>query len=178
VRFVIVVGNPRPQSRTLAIAGEAAAAITHAAGLVGEPEIIDLSGLARHLLLPEPSAAVEDAIDQVTAADLLLVASPTFKGTYSGLLKVFLDRLPQRSLGGATAVPVMLMGIREHMPAVDTYLRPLLIELGAAVPGPALAVLESGLDDLDAILGPWADRVASELGSSHAPAAIGAAQAV
>jgi FMN reductase len=177
VRFVIVVGNPRPQSRTLAVAAAAATAITRAAGLTDEPEIIDLSVLARHLLLPEPSAAVEDAIDQVTAADLLLVASPTFKGTYSGLLKVFLDRLPQGALGRAAAVPVMLMGVREHMPAVDAYLRPLLIELGAAVPGPGLAVLESGLDNLDATLGSWAGRVASELGG-HAPAMIAAAQAV
>jgi FMN reductase len=177
VRFVIVVGNPRPQSRTLAVAAAAATAIIRAAGLADEPEIIDLSVLARHLLLPEPSAAVEDAIDQVTGADLLLVASPTFKGTYSGLLKVFLDRLPQRSLSRATAVPVMLMGVRDHLPAVDAYLRPLLTELGAAVPGPGLAVLESGLDNLDATLGSWAGRVASELGG-HAPAMIAAAQAV
>ncbi len=174
--FVIVVGNPRPASRTLTVAGAAAGAITRAAGLAGDGQTIDLCVLARHLLLPEPSPAVEEALDQVSEADLLLVASPTYKGTYTGLLKVFLDRLPHRALDQAVAVPLMLMGVPEHAPAVDAYLRPLLIELGAAVPVPGLAVLESDLGRLDAVLGPWADRVASALGGRRR--AVPAAQAV
>jgi FMN reductase len=174
--FVIVVGNPKPASRTLTVAAAAASAVTRAAGLQDHPRTIDLCVLARHLLLPEPSPAVEEALDQVTSADLLLVASPTYKGTYTGLLKVFLDRLPHRALDQAVALPLMLMGIAGHAPAVDAYLRPLLIELGAAVPVPGLAVLESDLDRLDGVLGPWADQVAGVL--SGYPAAHAAAQAV
>jgi FMN reductase len=162
--FVIVVGNPKPASRTRTVAAAAAAAITHAAGLAGSPQAIDLCVLARHLLLPEPSPAVEEALDQVSGADLLLVASPTYKGTYTGLLKVFLDRLPHRALGQAVALPLMLMGVPDHAPAVDAYLRPLLIELGATVPVPGLAVLESDLNRLDDVLAPWADQVAGVLG--------------
>jgi FMN reductase len=162
LRFVVVVGNPKPASRTLTVAAAAADAITRAAGLPADPQTVDLCVLARHLLLPEPSPAVEDAIDQVTAADLVLVASPTFKGTYTGLLKVFFDRLPHRALDRAAAVPLMVMGGPQHAPAVDAHLRPLLAELGA-VPAPGLAVLESDLGRLDAVLGPWADQVAREL---------------
>src|SRR6202046_1178284 len=103
--FVTVVGNPKPASRTLAVATAAAGAITRAAGIAGSPQTIDVCVLARHLLLPEPSPAVEEALDQVTEADLLLVASPTYQGTYTGLLKVFLDRLPDRALGRAGALP-------------------------------------------------------------------------
>ncbi len=168
--FVIVVGNPKPASRTLAVATAAAGAITRAAGLAGSPQTIDVCVLARHLLLPEPSPAVEEALDQVTEADLLLVASPTYKGTYTGLLKVFLDRLPHRALGRAVALPLMLMGVPEHAPAVDAYLRPLLIELGATVPVPGLAVLESDLGRLDDVLKPWADRAGRALVSSGAAA--------
>jgi FMN reductase len=163
LRFVVVVGNPKPASRTLTVAAAAADAITRAAGLAADRQTVDLCVLARHLLLPEPSPAVEDAIDQVTAADLALVASPTFKGTYTGLLKVFFDRLPHRALDRAAAVPLMVMGGPQHAPAVDAHLRPLLAELGAAVPAPGLAVLESDLGRLDAVLGPWADQVAREL---------------
>jgi FMN reductase len=166
--FVIVVGNPRPASRTRAVATAAAGAILRAAGLAGIPQTIDICVLARHLLLPEPSPAVEEALDQVAGADLLLVASPTYKGTYTGLLKVFLDRLPHLALGQAVAMPLMLMGVPDHAPAVDAYLRPLLIELGATVPVPGLAVLESDLDRLDDVLVPWADQVASALASSNA----------
>ncbi len=166
--FVILVGNPKPASRTLAVATAAAGAILRAAGLTGIPQTIDICVLARHLLLPEPCPAVEEALDQVAGADLLLVASPTYKGTYTGLLKVFLDRLPHRALGQAVALPLMLMGVPDHAPAVDAYLRPLLIELGATVPAPGLAVLESDLDRLDGVLAPWADQVASALASSNA----------
>lgn len=161
--FVVVVGNPKPASRTLTVAAAAADAITRAAGLAADCQTVDLCVLARRLLLPEPSPAVEDAIDQVTAADLVLVASPTFKGTYTGLLKVFFDRLPHRALDRAAAVPLMVMGGPQHASAVDAHLRPLLAELGATMPAPGLAVLESDLDRLDAVLGPWADQVAREL---------------
>ena len=60
--FVIVVGNPKPASRTLAVATAAAGAILRAAGLTGLPQTIDICVLARHLLLPEPSPAVEEAL--------------------------------------------------------------------------------------------------------------------
>jgi len=166
--FVTVVGNPKPESRTLAVATAAAGAITRAAGIAGSPRTIDVCVLARHLLLPEPSPAVEEALDEVAGADLLLVASPAYKGTYTGLLKVFLDRLPHRALGRAVALPLMLMGVPDHAPAVDAYLRPLLIELGATVPVPGIAVLESDLDRLDDVLVPWAERAARALASSGA----------
>jgi len=165
MRFVIVVGNPKPASRTLIVATAAADAVTRAAGLAGDRETVDLSVLARHLLLPEPSPAVEDAIEQVIAADLLLVASPTYKGTYTGLLKVFLDRLPHRALEGTMALPLLVMAAPQHAPAVHAYLRPLLAELGAAVLTSGLAVLEADLDELDAVLEPWAERVAGALGA-------------
>ena len=165
MRFVTVVGNPKPASRTLVIAAAAADAVARAAGRAGDRVTVDLSVLARHLLLPEPSPAVEEAIEQVTAADLLLVASPTYKGTYSGLLKVFLDRLPHRSLGGTAALPLMVMAAPQHAMAVHAYLRPLLAELGATVLTSGLAILESDLDQLDAMLEPWAQQVAGALGA-------------
>jgi FMN reductase len=168
--FVTVVGNPKPASRTLAVATAAAGAITRAAGIPGSPQTIDVCVLARHLLLPEPSPAVEEALDQVARADLLLVASPTYKGTYTGLLKVFLDRLPHRALSQTVALPLMMMGVPGHAPAVDAYLRPLLIELGATVPVPGLAVLESELDRLDDVLMPWAERAARALVNTGAAA--------
>jgi FMN reductase len=177
LRFVVIVGNPRPASRTLTVAGSAARAVTWAAGLPDRPVTIDLCVLARHLLLPEPSPAVEEALDQVIGADLLLVVSPTYQGTYTGLLKVFLDRVPHRALGGTMALPLMLMAFAEHAPAVDAHLRPLLVELGASVPVPGLAVLESDLDRLDSVLEPWADQVAGVLAGHPAARATAASSA-
>jgi len=112
---------------------------------------------------PRASAAVEDAVEQVTTADVLVVASPTYKGTYTGLLKVFLDRLPHQGLAGTVAFPLLVMRLPQHALAVEVHLRPLLVELGATVPTPGLAVLEPDLDALDEVLWPWAARVAGDL---------------
>jgi len=163
MRFVTIVGNPKPQSRTLTVALQAAGAIGEAAGLADGGQVIDLSGLARRLLLPEPSAAVEDALELAMGADLLLVASPIYKGTYTGLLKVFLDRLPHQALTGTVAFPLLVMRLPHHALAVEVHLRPLLVELGATVPTPGLAVLEPDLGTLDEALRPWAARVAGDL---------------
>ncbi len=163
MNFTVLVGNPKPASRTLGVAVAAADALSERLDLRSAPEIVDLAGLARRLLLPEPSAAIEDALDVVRSADLLLVASPTFKGTYSGLLKVFLDRLPYRGLAAATALPLLVMNSPHHAYAVETHLRPLLTELGAAVPVPGLAVLESDLGALAPLVRSWAGTVSDAL---------------
>jgi FMN reductase len=171
--FVILAGNPNPQSRTLQIARLAAEAVSQAAGLPAGQQVIDLAGLSRRLLLDEPSPAVEDALEQVTQADLLLVASPTYKGTYTGLLKVFLDRLHYQALSGVTALPVLVLRVPQHALAVEVHLRPLLAELGASVPGPGLAFCESDLDEPARVLGPWAARVTAALGRAAALAQPG-----
>lgn len=165
------MGNPRPESRTHTAALTAARAVIDAAGLnvtggAGDPDpaVIDLSGLASRLLLAEPSPAVEDALEQVVNADVVLVASPTYKGTYTGLLKVFLDRLPGRALAGSVALPLLVMGAPEHALAVEVHLRPLLVELGATVPTPGLALLESQLEPTDrlcSVVTDWADKISS-----------------
>jgi FMN reductase len=152
-RVVVLVGNPRPASRTHAVAARAARAIAPDAA----PETVDLTGLAAALFAPGPSVAVEDAVERVASAGLLLVASPTYKGTYTGLLKAFLDRVP--SLAGVTALPLLVMGSPPHALAVEVHLRPLLVELGATVPTPGLALVESELGRIEEILAEWAVAV-------------------
>jgi FMN reductase len=161
--LVALVGNPRPSSRTRTVAVEAARAVGERLGFPSPHDVIDLAGLAQHLLSPAPSADVEVALELVTEADVLVVASPTYKGTYTGLLKAFLDKLPHRALAGTVALPVLVMGDPAHSLAVEVHLRPLLVELGASVPTPGLAVLESRLPELPELLGGWADRVAPQV---------------
>jgi FMN reductase len=79
----------------------------------------------------------------VAASEVVIVASPTYKATYTGLLKVFLDRFPHQGLGGVTAIPLMLGASDAHALAVEHTLRPLLVELGATVPTRGLFVLDS-----------------------------------
>ncbi|RYY72283.1 MAG: FMN reductase, partial [Comamonadaceae bacterium] len=70
-------------------------------------------------------AAVEAALQDVESADLLLVASPIYRGTYTGLFKHFFDFVHHDSL---IDVPVLLAatgGSDRHALAIDHQLRPL-----------------------------------------------------
>ncbi|WP_067169209.1 NADPH-dependent FMN reductase [Microtetraspora niveoalba] len=161
--IVTLVGNPRAGSRTLDAAVRASEAVAARIGAAEPPEIVDLAGLAPHLFGPQPSASLEIALELVLDADVLVVAGPTYKGAYTGLLKAFLDRLPHRALEGTFALPLLVMGDPKHSLAVEVHLRPLLVELGAIVPTPGLALLESRIPDLDEVLAAWLDQVAPQL---------------
>src|SRR5262245_22826488 len=84
-RNVPVVGNPKPASRTRAAAEAVAATID------GTNATIDLAEHGEALLqwgLP----VVNELKAQVLDATALIVASPTYKASYTGLLKLFLDQ--------------------------------------------------------------------------------------
>lgn len=140
-RTAVVVGNPRADSRTLA------AARLVATELAGEPDlVVDLATVGPALLDPV-SPEVAALVEQVGAADLVVVASPTYKATYTGLLKLFLDRFAGGSGLRGVAVPLMLGGSPAHSLAPEVHLRPLLSELGASIPMRALYVLDRDHDD-------------------------------
>ena len=139
--ITVVVGNPKPRSRTYQ------AAHLVAERLVGrEADLsIDLADLGA-ALLDWSDPAVAALVTAVQASELVVVASPTYKATYTGLLKLFLDRFGAGSLGGATAVPVMLGGHWKHALAADLLLKPVLVEIGATCPTAGLFLLESEWD--------------------------------
>ncbi|MEV7009803.1 NAD(P)H-dependent oxidoreductase [Streptosporangium sp. NPDC051022] len=169
--IVTVVGNPRTGSRTYAVAVQAAETVARRIGHEEPVEVVDLSVLAPLLLAPGASPEVEAALEAVAGASVLVVASPTYKGTYTGLLKVFLDRLPGGALTSKVALPLLVMGDARHALGVEVHFRPLLVELGATVPTPGLALVESEIPELDAVLGRWADRVAPQVSAAVATGA-------
>jgi FMN reductase len=136
--MVVVVGNPKPASRTL----DAASRI--AERLAGRPadSVIDVVELGAGLL-GWGDEAVGRAVARVQAAEAVVVASPTYKASYTGLLKLFLDQFAAGSLAGVVAFPVMLGGAWNHALAPDAFLKPVLAELGASCPMPGLYLLDS-----------------------------------
>jgi FMN reductase len=141
-RIAAVVGNPRPRSRTATAAGLVAELVT------GTPPalVVDLADLGP-ALLDWNDPTVGDLVARVAAADVVVFASPTYKGTYTGLLKLFLDRFPADSLRGVVAVPLMVGAGPGHALAPELTLRPVLTEIGASVPARGVYVLESAHDD-------------------------------
>ena len=151
----LVVGNPKPQSRTLGLARQIAAAAAGAAGLAGAPtSTVDLAELGPQLF-DWSSPGVQAAVEVTRSCVLVVVASPTYKASYTGILKSFLDWFSDTSLDGVTVVPVMTGGSAHHALAVEVHLRPVLVELGATVPTRGLYVTEAELPRADDVIANW-----------------------
>ncbi len=149
----ILIGNPKPKSRTAQAARMLAEALTGTA-----PDLtIDVVDLGASLL-GWGDAAVESAVSSVASSRLVIVASPTFKATYTGLLKLFLDQFAGGTgMQGVVAVPLMLGAGPAHAMAPDLLLKPVLVELGATCPTPGLYLMEKSFEDGVAIQA-FADR--------------------
>lgn len=140
---IVVVGNPKPASKT------AHAATLVATALTGHPpdSVIDVITLGAGLLAWE-DPNVTRAVKLAAGAKLLVVASPTYKATYTGLLKLFLDQFATaEGLRGTVAVPLMLGAGPAHALAPEVFLKPLLVELGATCPAPGLFLSDKTYED-------------------------------
>lgn len=149
MRVGVVVGNLKPQSRTLD------ASVSLVKDLIGRPPevVIDVVTLGPGLL-GWGDAAVAAAVLAVGSCDVVIIASPTYKGAYTGILKLFLDQFPSSGLVSVVALPVMLGAGPGHAMAPDLVLKPVLVELGAVCPVKGLYLLESDYRDPGAIA-PW-----------------------
>jgi FMN reductase len=150
---VVVVGNPKPRSRTY----QAAALVAERVGGGPPDQVVDLVDLGS-ALLDWSSTEVASTVAEVKSSSLVVFASPTYKASYTGLLKLFLDRFGADALGGQTAaVPLMLGGDLRHSLAPEVFLKPVLVEIGASCPTSGLFLLEAdyaGSPALDA----WVER--------------------
>ncbi|HYU28305.1 MAG TPA: NAD(P)H-dependent oxidoreductase [Gemmatimonadales bacterium] len=132
VPVIGISGSPNAASRSRALLALALAALDKQGA--GPSRLIDLSQLpAEALLGRRPDAAVTDAIQGVLDAAILVVSTPIYRATYSGLLKVFFDLLSQDALARKVAIPIATGGGSAHLLAVDYGLRPLLASVGALV---------------------------------------------
>jgi FMN reductase len=87
--------------------------------------------LSNNLLTGFPSPTLQAAIDHVTGSDGLIVASPIFNASYSGLFKTFFDVIEHDSLDGRPVLLAATGGTARHSLALEHALRPLFTYLGA-----------------------------------------------
>jgi FMN reductase len=146
VSTVVVIGNPRLGSRTRQAAELVVERLTDAPPTT----VIELSELGP-ALLGWGDPAVTAAKAQVLAADLVVVASPVFKASFTGLLKLFLDQFDAGELGGTPTVALMLGGSPAHSLAGEVHLKPVLNEIGASCPTPALYLVDSDWESSPAL---------------------------
>lgn len=160
---LIITGSPSSSSRTLRLAGWIARRLGQ---LQIETSQLDLRSLpAEDLLHAKLEApAIVEAVARLASARGVVIATPIYKAAYSGLLKTFLDLLPQFALRDKVVLPLVTGGTPAHILAIDYALRPVLNSLDPLhiVPGffvldKQIAVQPDGQVELDPDLVPKLD---------------------
>ncbi len=146
---VVTAGIGQPSSSRL-LADRLATATSEALaadGIEATVSVVEVRDHARdlvdHVLTGFPAPSLKAAIDTVLAADGLVVVSPIFNASYSGLFKTFFDVLERDSLDNMPVVLGATGGTARHSLALEHAVRPLFAYLGAAtVPTAVFAAAE------------------------------------
>src|SRR6478672_11408778 len=103
--IVIISGSPAEVSRTSALASFLKNAIGEQAHQVYKISVRDLPPEAL-IYAQFNNSAIKEAQELVKQADALIVISPVYKASYTGVLKSFFDLIPEKGLEGKKILPI------------------------------------------------------------------------
>lgn len=126
-RVVAVSGSLHEPSKTTALVRAIAAAVAERAEV--EVELIELTdigpSLAGALRRDQLPSAVEEKLVAIEAADLLIVGSPVYRASFTGLFKHLFDFVGQYELVGKPVLLAATGGGERHALIIEHQLRPL-----------------------------------------------------
>ena len=139
---VAIAGSPSHPSRTSAVLKHAEF-ILESEGLKSDLLVVrDLP--AEDLLFANfESPALNQAKALVEQASGVIIATPIYKASYTGVLKAFLDLLPPGAFSGKVILPIATGGTLGHLLAIDYALKPVIATLGARYVLAGLYLLDS-----------------------------------
>lgn len=126
MKLVTIYGSPTPPGK-----------LARALGLLEDGVRRRHAGWEVDRLSPEPAitpvAALwpEDAVARVSAADAVVIASPVFRGSITGTLKLLIDTLPVEALRSTPTAILTVAAAPEHHLGAERHLRDLLTWFGA-----------------------------------------------
>jgi FMN reductase len=127
LRVVAVVGTVRARSKTTALVRLVLDTLGAATPI--DSEIIEIhtlaNGLGSALERDQLDENTEAAIRAVESADLVIAATPVFRGSYTGLFKHFFDFVDQYGLAGTPVMLAATGGTERHALVIEHALRPL-----------------------------------------------------
>ncbi|MEU6578976.1 CE1759 family FMN reductase [Streptomyces sp. NPDC046805] len=135
MKLVVVSAGLSVPSSTRLLADRLAAAVGRRAPV--EVQVVEVRELAveiaHHLTNGFPGGSLAAALDAVTRADGLIVVTPVFSASYSGLFKSFFDVLEKDALAGKPVLIAATGGTAQHSLVLEHALRPLFAYLRAVV---------------------------------------------
>jgi FMN reductase len=135
-------GSPSSASRTVAAVRSALDLLAERGYQVRHVAVRELPA-AELLAADTRHPQIQKVLADVAEADGVIVATPIYKASYTGVIKALLDLLPQSGLRGKAVLPLATGGTLAHLLAVDYALRPVLSALGARHVVPGTFLLDS-----------------------------------
>lgn len=166
-RIVVVTAGLSTPSSSRLLADRLASAVTAdlgTRGVTAAVTTVELREYARdlidNLITGFPSLRLESMLADVASADGLVVVSPIFSTSYSGLFKTFIDVLDPQALAGTPVLIGANAGTARHSLAIDYAIRPLFAYLHAdAVPTGVFAASSDWGDSGGDAVGPLQERI-------------------
>ena len=128
--ILTIAGSPSADSRSTLL-------LKHVAGLTYKQNIVTTSIAVRDLPAQAlvhghyDSPAIKSVASLIAGASAIVIATPIYKASLSGVLKSFLDLLPPDAFKGKAVFPIGVGGSPAHLLAIDYSLKPVLVALGA-----------------------------------------------
>lgn len=142
--IVTIAGSPTPNSRSTALLDLATQRLRGEGFRTENIAVRDLNP-AELLSANVKNDRIAAALRSVAEANIVIIATPVYKASYSGLLKSFLDLLPQTGFANKAVLPIATGGSSAHLLALDYALRPVLAALGARIVVESLFVADNQL---------------------------------
>ncbi|MEM8809383.1 MAG: NADPH-dependent FMN reductase [Cyanobacteria bacterium P01_G01_bin.38] len=95
------------------------------------------------------SLELKKFIGLVEAAKGIMVATPVYKATYTGILKALLDLLPQQAFSDKTIFPIATGGTLTHLLSIEYSMKPLFAVLGATHIQQGVFIVDAQMQRLD-----------------------------
>ncbi|MCU6620115.1 FMN reductase [Achromobacter mucicolens] len=127
LRLVAVSGGMQRPSKTTVLAEQLLALIANE--IPCEPRLVEMGRLAPQLAGAVWRSQLPDRVERelvaVEQADVLVVATPVYRGSYTGLFKHFFDFIHQDALIDKPVLLAATGGSQRHALVIDHQLRPL-----------------------------------------------------
>lgn len=126
MKLLTVYGSPTPPGK-----------LARALGLIEDDVQARHPGWIVDRLAPEPTADPvvahwgDDAVDRVQEADAVVLASPVFRGSFTGTMKLLIDALPNEALRNKPVGILTVAAAPHHFLSAERHLRDVLAWFGA-----------------------------------------------
>ncbi len=126
--IVIVSGSPSVISRTDLVLRYVQRRLEREGFSTSYVSVLDIP--AEDLLYARfNSPEVVKITQNILNADGIIIGSPVYKASYTGVLKALLDLLPEGAFKNKPVFPLMVGGSKSHLLAIDYALRPVIANL-------------------------------------------------